>query len=420
MRIVKKIEPIKLPSFSTKKKVAAYARVSSAKESMLHSLAAQVGYYSQKIQSHPDWEYVGVYADEGITGTKKLRPELQRLLLDCRNKKIDMIITKSISRFARNTLALLEMVRELSSIGVDIYFEEQNIHSISSEGELMLTILASFAQEESLSISENCKWRIRKGFKEGKTNNMNMYGYRLKNNEVKIIAEEAEVVITIFKCYLEGMGKNAIMKQLNASGIVTRNQKAWTEEGIRRILKNERYMGDLLLQKTFVSDHLMKKRMENKGQFPKYYVKDNHPAIIDRETFLKVQEEISYRAKQTNRKSNNNSTYSFTSKITCGICGKKYRRRITNSTTKYNKPAWICSTFKQHGKQACRSKQIPEDKLIEIAKEITGLKELDPKETMEQVSTIKVMEGNLLQFSLCDGEKIERYWKKQGGVVDVN
>jgi len=210
-RTITKIEFPPAPPLSLTR-VAAYARVSSAKDEMLHSLAAQVSYYSRLIQQNPGWLYVGVYADEAMTGTKDNRPEFQRMLSDCRNKIIDRIITKSISRFARNTVTLLKTVRELKSLGVDVYFEEQNIHSMSGDGELMLTILASYAQEESLSVSENCKWRIRQDFSKGKPGNIKILGYDLVDGQLEINTEEANTVRMIFADYLSGMGKNAIVK----------------------------------------------------------------------------------------------------------------------------------------------------------------------------------------------------------------
>ena len=197
-KIVRKISP-SVPPVPARLRVAAYARVSSGKDAMLQSLAAQVSYYSNLIQQRLDWEYAGVYADEALTGTKDTRPEFQRLIADCKDGKIDLIITKSISRFARNTVTLLETVRELKLLGVDVYFEEQNIHSMSGDGELMLTILASYAQEESRSVSENCKWRIRKRFQQGEIVNLRfMYGYRINNGQIEIDQEQAEIVRMIY------------------------------------------------------------------------------------------------------------------------------------------------------------------------------------------------------------------------------
>lgn len=196
-----------VPEIPKKKNVAAYCRVSSGKDAMLHSLAAQVSYYSELIQSHGEWEYAGVYADEAKTGTKDTRENFVRLLSDCRAGKIDLILTKSISRFARNTVTLLETVRELKLMGVDVYFEEQNIHSMSTDGEFMLTILASYAQEESRSASENQKWRIKKNFEEGKPWSSTLLGYRNVNGRFEIVPEEAQTVRMIFDWYLEGLGE---------------------------------------------------------------------------------------------------------------------------------------------------------------------------------------------------------------------
>ena len=199
---VVQIQPNK-PELQQRSRVAAYARVSCGKDTMLHSLAAQIDYYREMIIRNPEWRFAGVFADEAKTGTKEDRPEFQALIAKCRAKKIDMVITKSISRFARNTVTLLKYVRELKNLGVDVFFEEQNIHTISADGEVMLTLLASFAQAESLSVSENCKWRIRKGFEEGKSTSVRLLGYQMIDGEFTIIPEEAETVRRIFNLYLQ-------------------------------------------------------------------------------------------------------------------------------------------------------------------------------------------------------------------------
>ena len=203
------------PKLQSKKKVAAYCRVSSGKDAMLHSLSAQVSYYNGLIQKEHDWEFVGVYADEALTGTKSDRADFQKLITDCRAGKIDMVITKSISRFARNTVTLLQTVREFKALGVDIYFEEQSIHTMSSDGELMLTILASYAQEESRSASENQKWRVKKNFAEGKPWSATILGYRYFQGQYIIVPEEAELVRRIYRMFLDGLGTNAIAQTLN-------------------------------------------------------------------------------------------------------------------------------------------------------------------------------------------------------------
>ena len=223
------------------KRTAAYARVSSGKDAMLHSLSSQVSYYNQLIQSNPEWLFCGVYADEALTGTKGNRAEFQKLLNRCRQGEIDLILTKSISRFARNTVTLLETVRELKSLGVDVYFEEQRIHSMSSDGELMLSILASYAQEESYSASENRKWQIRKDFSIGKIGSITILGYR-RNAEgvLEIEPNEAELVRMIFSDYISGMGQQRIANKINEMGIPTRQGNLWTNPRIREILTNEK------------------------------------------------------------------------------------------------------------------------------------------------------------------------------------
>ena len=227
-----------IPKLQRKKQVAAYARVSSGKDAMLHSLSAQVSYYNDLIQKEDGWEFVGVYADEAITGTKEGRADFQCMLTDCRNGKIDMIITKSISRFARNTVTLLETVRMLKALEVDVFFEEQNIHTMSADGELMLTILASYAQEESRSASENQKWRIKKNFEEGMPWCGRMLGYRIRDGQYYIIPDEAEIVRRIYREYLDGAGPNGIANRLTEDGIPTRNGGIWQPQTIAKILRN--------------------------------------------------------------------------------------------------------------------------------------------------------------------------------------
>ena len=279
-------------------RVAAYARVSSGKDAMHHSLSAQVSYYSSLIQKHPGWTYAGVYADEAKTGTKDSRANFQRLIADCQQGRIDLVITKSVSRFARNTVTLLETVRQLKDMGVDVYFEEQNIHTMSTDGELMLTILASYAQEESRSVSENQKWRIRKNFKEGRPWNGVMLGYRQQGGKYIIVPEEAEIVRRIYTEYLAGKGLEAIVNGLNADGILTQKGFTWHKGPVSRILRNSNYTGNLLLQRFYSENHITKRKCVNEGELPKYSAADTHEAIIDIETFNAVQAEIERRAKK--------------------------------------------------------------------------------------------------------------------------
>lgn len=384
------------------KRVAAYARVSSGKDAMLHSLSAQVSYYSNLIQSHRGWQYAGVYADEALTGTKDNRENFQRLLADCRAGMVDMVITKSISRFARNTVTLLETVRELKGMGVDVYFEEQSIHTMSADGELMLTILASYAQEESLSASENQKWRIRRNFENGMPWNGTMLGYRYDKGTLVIVPEEAKTVKRIFDEYLSGLGLTAIAKRLNADGIPTRFGNAWGKSSVLAVLRNYAYTGNLLLQKSRRTDHLTKRDVPNCGELQQFHVENSHEAIIDVDTFLAVQSEIRRRAEKHTHPGVRKQTYPFTGLIECGCCGKHYRRKVTRA-----RPVWICPTFNTLGKDACPSRQIPEDVLIAATEEVIGSMDANGS----KITAVRAENKNKLTFFMSDGEQIVKRWQ---------
>lgn len=404
-RIVKQVvfDNSKTP---TVKRVAAYARVSSAKDAMLHSLSAQVSHYSSLIQKNPGWLYCGVYADEAITGTKENRANFQKLLTECKAGKIDMVITKSISRFARNTVTLLSTVRELKELGVDVYFEEQNIHSLSENGELMLTLLASFAQEESLSASENQKWRIKKNFEEGKPWNYTVYGYRNNHGTLEVYEKEAEIVRFIFSKYLEGMGLSAIRDWLNDNKIPTRFGSKWTHRTIAIILKNEMYTGRLLLQKTYRENHITKKRLENSGQLPKYRAEETHQPIIDMETFNTVQEEMERRKEKFNCGEKSCERYSFTGTIKCEGCGASYRRKIRGE-----KVHWICSTYNSTGKKNCpTSSAIPEAVLKDVISKVLGIVSFDDVIFRKEIKGIYACKNRLLRIEKTDGSIIECVW----------
>ena len=388
-------------------RTAAYARVSSGKDAMLHSLSAQVSYYNSLIQSNPEWLFCGVYADEALTGTKDNRENFQRLLTECCAGNIDLIITKSISRFARNTVTLLETVRELKNLGVDVYFEEQNIHSISPDGEFMLTLLGSYAQEESYSASENQKWRIRKDYEQGRLGSITMLGYERSNDGTLIIVpEEAEIVRMIFDDFLDGMGKNAIANKLLAMGVPTKGGGVWTAWSIRRILRNEKYCGDILFQKSFRENHITKRKIENKGQLPQYYAEETHEAIIDKETFLRVQELLKAKQDYFTPDKPTNVTYPFTGMIHCGCCGKYYRRKVQKYRT-----LWICWTYNARGKKFCpESKQIPEDILYDKCCEVLNLDEFDNEVFQDEIEYISVPKPNVLTFIFKTGEKRTVHW----------
>ncbi len=393
-------------------RVAAYARVSCGKDAMLHSLSAQVSQYSRLIQSHSGWQYVGVYADEATTGTKDDRADFQRLLDDCRAGKIDMVITKSVSRFARNTVILLSTVRELKALGIDVYFEEQNIHSASADGELMLTILASFAQEESRSVSENCKWSIRQRFKKGEPTFFRCYGYKWVDGQLQLVPEEAVVVKRIFESYLSGNGLPAISKELAEAGIPSRDGGKWTIISLYYMLRNERYIGDLLLQKEYVADHISKKKVRNNGELPQYYVTDAHEPIINREMFDAVQVELERRREKYSAKDGPTigRVYPFSGKLNCCTCGDRYRRKIANCGSKYAHPIWICSTFNQKGKAACASKQIPEQILMDTVAKALAIPMFDEDVFDDMVDHIDVTGLNLIRICFKDGTSKDAVW----------
>ena len=403
-KIVHKVKPA--AAAPRLERVAAYCRVSSGKDAMLHSLSAQVSHYSELIQRRLGWAYAGVYADEALTGTKDDRPEFQRLLADCRSGKIDRVLTKSVSRFARNTVTLLETVRELKELGVAVYFEEQNIDSLSGDGELMLTILASFAQEESKSVSDNCKWRIRKDFSEGKPMNLPLlYGYRREKGRIVIDEREAEIVRFIFRSCLNGMGKGRITEALREQGVPCRLGGEWQTETVGGILKNEKYTGDALLQKTYIENHLTKRKCFNRGELPQYYAESTHPAIIDHEMYEKVQVLIAERREKTNVQKDVTARYPFSGLIVCGCCGAHYHRR-TNPT----RITWQCVTYLRRGKKHCAAKQIPEETLRSLTREALGVPEIT-EENIRALAEIQIPCPNHILFVFKDGHETERVWQ---------
>ena len=329
MNCIRMIRP--LPKLTKPKRVAAYARVSADNDAMLHSLSAQISYYQRLIQNHKGWTFAGVYADNAMTGTKTSRENFQKLLTQCREGNIDLIITKSVSRFSRNTVALLEIVRELKSLGIGVFFEEQNINMLSAEGELLLTLLASYAQEESLSASENQKWRIRNSFKNGKLVNLRfLCGYNIEKGKILINPEQAAIVREIFARVISGETLGNISRDLNSRGITGALGGRWEAHHIKNIITNEKYTGNAILQKRYRNNHIDKKEVTNDGQLDKYYVKDTHSPIIDEETFNKAQlalkgiDEVFSKRKKPSKSI-------FTGKIICGKCGKTFKRITTKN-----------------------------------------------------------------------------------------
>jgi site-specific DNA recombinase len=404
-RIVERVDSY-IPAQPRALRVCAYARVSSGKDAMLHSLSAQVSHYSEMIQSHIGWVYCGVYSDEALTGTKSDREGFQQMLTDCRAGKIDMVITKSISRFARNTVTLLQTVRELKSMGIDVYFEEQYIHTISADGELMMTILASYAQEESLSASENQKWRVRKAFENGELINLRfLFGYSITADGVQINEKEAAIVREIFSRFNGGESMSSISRDLNARGYRGALGGKWCAERMRNTLSNEKYLGNALLQKRYRNNHIEKKLVANKGELPMYYAEGTHEPIIDQATFDKAQERLRMLAQQTaNRKKPTRSA--FSGLIHCGLCGNTYKR-----VTYRKKHYWNCTTFQTKGKSECAAKRIPEETLEVLTCEVLGEGSIDSDMVRSKITAIRADKNNVVVYCMDDGSEIAKRWK---------
>lgn len=387
-------------------KVAAYARVSSDKDAMLHSLSSQVSYFSKMIQSHDSWKYVGVYSDEGMTGTKSNRQGFIKMIEDAKAGKIDIIVTKSLSRFARNTVDCLKTIREMKNINVDIFFEEQNIHTLSSNGEFLISLLAGYAQEESRQCSENTLWRVRKNFKEGKPyGGSSMLGYKLEKGKFTVVPEEAELIRRIYDLYLAGNGFCKIARILSNEGIRSYTGKTWNKTTIGEILSNITYTGSLHLQKTYRENHITKKTKRNKGEKPLYIVENNHEAIISEDIFEEVQR-IRKRKSEGKNGQRKGPAYPFTGLISCGECGHIFKHKIT----KYYEN-WVCSQYDDLGKDYCASKRIRDDVLRKASAEALNLDSFDEDVFKERVSGIDAFNGNKLVFRFKDGTSKEVIWQ---------
>ena len=408
---MKKITRIEssIPIIKRRKKVAAYARVSTSAERLKHSLSAQISYYSAMIQANTEWEFVRVYADEYISGTGTAkRTEFQNMIKDCEEGKIDIILTKSISRFARNTIDLLENIRHLKDLGIAVIFEKENINSMSGDGELMLTILASYAQEEVRSISDNIKWRMRKSMKMGKPNavtNFHILGYEWENDTLVIVPKEADIVRRIFREYKSGNSLYKIAKGLNADGISTKRGYQWDSTAIQRILKNITYTGNILHQKQYVVDPISKVRKNNHGELPQYYVESTHEAIIDKSEFDCIQDIMKERGIQKPWMCHQSDIDFFRGKIVCKKCGCKFWHQVGHKEHK-NVHYWRHSTYKS--KDICIRGQINHNSLLKITADICGLEKYDTSVFSENIEEVYVLESNSLEFHLSDGRIITR------------
>ena len=346
----------------SRRKVAGYARVSTDSEEQLTSYEAQVDYYTKFIRSNSDWEFVDVYTDEGISATKtRHRDGFNRMIADALAGRIDLIVTKSVSRFARNTVDSLTAVRKLKEHGTEVYFEKEGIYTFDSKGELLITIMSSLAQEESRSISENVTWGQRKRFADGKVSlpYKSFLSYRKGSDGLpEIVPEEAEIVREIYKLFIQGKTVNWIATHLTAKGIPTpRDKEKWQTSTIESILTNEKYKGSAVLQKKFTVDFLSKKMKVNEGEVPQYIVEQSHPAIIDPAQWQKVQDEMAVRKF---RGKHHNSLNPFSAKIVCGDCGGFYGSKVWHSTDKYRRVIWQCNG-KFKGKDRCVTPHLYED-----------------------------------------------------------
>lgn len=361
-------------------KVAAYCRVSTKQDEQLNSYEVQTQYYTEKINSEPKWCVAGIYADKGITGTStKNRDAFNRMIRDCKKGKIDRIITKSISRFARNTLDCLKYVRMLKEINVDIFFEEQGLHSTDPGAEFYITIYGSIAQSESENTSANVRWGKDQSAREGKVSFVysNFLGYkRGADGQPEIVPEEAEIVKIIYDRYIKGDSLKVIADYLTAQRIPTpKGKEVWSSSTIKSILSNEKYMGDALINKTYTVDFLSKKVKTNNGERPKYYVENNHPAIIDRNTFNRVQEELARRSGKRKVKfvgtkteqGKYSSKYALTELLVCGECGTPYRRCTWTTRDKKKKIVWRCISRLDYGKKYCKHSPSIEESVLQNA-----------------------------------------------------
>lgn len=372
-----------------KRRVAGYARVSTDSEEQLTSYEAQVDYYTNFIKSRADWEFVAVYTDEGISATNtKHRDGFNRMIEDALAGRIDLIVTKSVSRFARNTVDSLTTVRKLKEKGVEVYFEKENIYTLDSKGELLITIMSSLAQEESRSISENVTWGQRKRMADGKVSLPygRFLGYRKGADGLpEVVPEEAEIVRFIYRSFMEGLTTNKIAKLLMEQNTpAPGGGEKWHRRTIESILTNEKYKGSALLQKKFTVDFLTKKQKVNEGEIPQYYVEHSHPPIIDPEEFALVQAEMA-RRKEIGRVYSSSNI--FSTKIICSCCGGYFGSKVWHSTSKYRRVIWQCNHKFQNGEKCCTphlNENTLREKFIIACKKICESKE-DFLESCRQV-----------------------------------
>ena len=402
---IRRVQPS--PILQKKLRVAAYARVSV--DTLHHSLAAQVSHYSNLIQKNAAWEYAGVYADEGITGMSTThRTEFKGLIADCNAGKIDLVLVKSISRFARDTVDCLHTVRRLKEKGIAVRFERENIDSTSEDGELLLTLLASFAQEESRSIGDNIRWGVRRRFAEGIPNGHKApYGYTWDGEMFRIIQAEGEIVKEIYQRYLAGESAYAIAKSLAGRGITGRQGRPIEQTTVKDILSNISYTGTMALQKNYINEGRVRKR--NKGELPMYLVDGVFEPLVSKTDFDKAQEMRRLRAKRAVNR--NPVLLPFSGMVKCGCCGGGFSRRTAG---KYRR--WACNTRERKGRESCDSRPIKEEELVAAVRAVMEKDDFDAAELRRKVSKI-VIHGDRIDFHLVNGrtKKIARTYTGQRG-----
>ena len=375
--IVRDVRMVGMPLQVTRMRVAAYVRVSTDGEEQLQSFQSQKQYYQDKISQNKEWVMVGIYADEGITGTKtKKRDNFLKMIEDCMNGMIDVVMTKSVSRFSRNLVDTLQYVRMLKDRGVTIIFEKENINTSTMESEMQLALLATLAQNEVESLSQNVKIGVKMKMRRGEMMGFNGclgYDYHQEDKSITVNEVEAETVRFIFDRYIEGYGAYTIAKELTALGKVNKKGEVkWTDSGVRGIIKNEKYKGDLLQGKTYTVDPISKRRLDNRGEEDRFYIKDHHEAIVSREVWDKAQEICQSRYKKNPNVVDGTRTkftrkFAFSSMCECGFCGTNLTRRSHNQDTQHKKPVWKCRTASNKGIENCPQSKSIDEAIIENA-----------------------------------------------------
>lgn len=423
------------PRRNGRQRVAAYCRVSTNSEEQLTSYTAQKAYYTEKIAATPEWQLAGIFADEGISGTSmKKRKEFNRMITACKHGGIDLILTKSASRFARNTVDCLEIVRMLKARGIGVIFEKENINTLTESSEFLITIHSSFAQAEIESMSKNITWGQRRRMADGKVtfNYKALLGYRKgEDGQPEIVPEEADVVRRIYRRYLDGCSEGQIQRELTQDGIPTaKGVKAWSHQVVHNILTNEKYVGDVLMQKTYTTDCISKQVLKNNGELPQYYIENNHPAIIPRDIWRRVREEMTRRTSKRKVMQKSGKTeqgkysakYALSERLFCGECGTPYKR-CTWSRNGQKRIVWRCISRLEFGTKYCHeSPTMAEDKLhTAILAALNRASERDSEfsdEILSLIHSAKNGTGNDGMNLLDMERRMEELTARQGILLD--